>query len=298
MKNKLKPNSAQVEEEIKTLDLVTLKAMYRKQLLNLLVGIFEWEFPNDDCYIPSFIVETQLMELGKCIFYFDEEYGLIAPKWVVTTTLDFYGLPTNYDLFSFNNKWNKYNVPESECVLGQNNKLLTGYFDLLERYSTYMAEADLVRRQNLKLSRGFLTALCSDERQELAVQQKMTDLLGFKDFTLINPQLNGTTDFSNNDIPFKGNEYCTYMKSLMGEFCEQTGIQALLIEKNERLNMKESNRSESTLLKLIDMYDARQNIVKEIKDKYGIEVKCELNVNRARQILVEFTEKLNQEKEV
>lgn len=283
--NKVYPYNGEVNDSIEY-----NKYLEAIKLIDLLLSIFEWEIPKDVPLLRQEIIEWRFMMLGYCAFRYHNEYGYYVPYVVGSNDLNIYGYTNQFNLYVDNGMINETNINIDDFILAFNNKSHTGYMQLVDYYSTILAEIEIVKRQNLKLSRGYITISTNDAKNELAVKQIIKDWLGFKAFTTKDNHMESNIEVTSGDIAFKGTEYNTYRKMEKGNFLEDVGINAIDIEKGSHLLEKEATRSEASSIKIVQMYQNRLNFCKAIKEKYGLDFKVSLNINNVRKLLDEFME--------
>lgn len=282
------------------LEISKLYNYYKEKLIRIAIARFNYKYPTD-LYLPKKVIPIMFLK-GKCLAYNDNELGLLIPNWTGASSLDFYGYPTEYELYSNNDTYRKtVSADDPSLIIGIANTLELPYYDYIELYSKQLAVIDLIRHQNLKLSRGFITAETPRE-QELSIKQVIEDWLGFANFTLLTDKYSGNFNIEGKDITFKGNEYNQFKKSIFGEFLELIGVKSIDIEKGSHILNAEASRSEASTLTLIEDFTNQKEFfdkLNEIREGFSIE----LNANVAYTIIEELKEILNpkeepQEKEV
>lgn len=269
-----------------TEEYLNLKSYYENKLYNACASIFDYKIISD-LYVPRNLFDKILIYNSKILAYKDEELGVIFPRFA-NKGLDFYGEPVTYDLWAWSGDYIKRDVPNEKLVIGYNTQARESFRDQIDIYSGELATLQIIRRQNLKLSRGFIYARVEDNKKELALNQVLNDWLGFKQFVTTTNNFNKDTSIEIKDVNFKGLEYNQFRKNLIGEFFESIGIKSIDIEKGSHILNAEASRSEASTNKLIDMYNSRLLFFKDLKEKFDIDIKVELNANKAFEALKEL----------
>lgn len=267
------------------LEISALYKYYEQKLIRIALARFNYTIPSD-IYLPKKVIPLKFLQ-GKCLAYNDSVKGLIIPNFAPCEGLDFYGYPTEYELFSTNNEYlEKVKADNENLIIGIANLLELPYWDYIVLYAKELAVIDLIRHQNLKLSRGFITAETPKE-QELTIKQVINDWLGFEQFTLLTDKYTGTFNVEGKEITFKGNEYNQFKKSIFGEYLELLGIKSIDIEKGSHILNAEASRSEASTLTLIEDFTCQKEFFDKL-NKIHNGFKIELNSNMAYNIIKEL----------
>lgn len=273
------------------LEIAKLYDYYIQKLTRIAVSRFNYTYPSD-LYIPKKVVPIRFLK-GKCLAYNDKILGLVFPNFASVGQLDFYSYPTKYKLYSDSKAlWQKtVEANDKNLIIGIANTLEQPYYDYMDLYAKQLAVIDLIRHQNLKLSRGFITVE-GPKSQELAIKQVINDWLGFENFTLMTDNFTGVFNVEGKDITFKGNEYNQFKKTILGEFLELIGIKSIDIEKGSHILNAEASRSESSTLTLIDDFTNQKEFFDKL-NKIHDGFKIELNSNVAYTIIKELEDMIN-----
>lgn len=255
---------------------------YRSMLERIVLSLFNWKCENYD--LPVELIEKILTLDGSIIFTKDRDLGVVFGR-MKGMDINFYGLPKHFILTSLGANVIS-NIKKEDCVVVYSNNTLKGIKEDIEMYAKSMAEVSLASSRNVATSYGIMTSTVSNANKQLL--QKLNtckQIYGMKPIIIDGIdtlQDKPMVEFISND--YKGNEYMMYLKSLLGNFLETVGIYSLGLEKRERLITSEAERSEVCSMTLQDMINHRKDMVKRIKEKYGLDLSFEVNFDYIREL--------------
>ena len=110
---------------------------------NIAINIFEWKGLEEiSPSLTSEIIEETLFDKGSCLFFKDVNLGYMALPVAPANQLNVYRKPTNFRAIG-NNYTKEYNVDNS--VLIKNNTLKKATFDIIDYYTSKLADIELTK---------------------------------------------------------------------------------------------------------------------------------------------------------
>lgn len=110
---------------------------------NIAINIFEWKGLEEiSPSLTSEIIEETLYDKGSCLFFKDDNLGYMALPVAPANKLNVYRKPTNFRAIG-NNYTKEYNVDNS--VLVKNNTLKKATFDIVDYYTSKLADIELTK---------------------------------------------------------------------------------------------------------------------------------------------------------
>lgn len=110
---------------------------------NIAINIFEWKGLEEiSPSLTSEIIEETLYDKGSCLFFNDTNLGYMALPVAPANKLNVYRKPTNFRAIG-NNYTKEYDVDNS--VLIKNNSLKKATFDIVDYYTSKLADIELTK---------------------------------------------------------------------------------------------------------------------------------------------------------
>lgn len=130
---------------------------------NIAINIFEWKGLEDiSPSLTSEIIEETLFDKGSCLFFKDDNLGYMALPVAPANKLNVYRKPTNFRAIG-NNYTKEYDVDNS--VLIKNNTLKKATFDIVDYYTSKLADIELTKDLHRNAHKMPLVLECTEDTQ-------------------------------------------------------------------------------------------------------------------------------------
>ena len=130
---------------------------------NIAINIFEWKGLEEiSPSLTSEIIEETLFDKGSCLFFKDDNLGYMALPVAPANKLNVYRKPTNFRAIG-NNYTKEYNVDNS--VLIKNNTLKKATFDIVDYYTSKLADIELTKDLHRNAHKMPLVLECTEDTQ-------------------------------------------------------------------------------------------------------------------------------------
>ena len=128
---------------------------------NIAINIFEWKgLEQISPSLTSEIIEETLYDKGSCLFFNDDNLGYMALPVAPANKLNVYRKPTNFRAIG-NNYTKEYNVDNS--VLIKNNTLKKATFDIVDYYTSKLADIELTKDLHRNAHKTPLVFECTED---------------------------------------------------------------------------------------------------------------------------------------
>ena len=128
---------------------------------NIAINIFEWKGLEEiSPSLTSEIIEETLYDKGSCLFFKDDNLGYMALPVAPANQLNVYRKPTNFRAIG-NNYTKEYNVDNS--VLIKNNTLKKATFDIVDYYTSKLADIELTKDLHRNAHKTPLILECTED---------------------------------------------------------------------------------------------------------------------------------------
>lgn len=128
---------------------------------NIAINIFEWKGLEEiSPSLTSEIIEETLFDKGSCLFFKDDNLGYMALPVAPANQLNVYRKPTNFRVIG-NNYTKEYNVDNS--VLIKNNTLKKATFDIIDYYTSKLADIELTKDLHRNAHKTPLVFECTED---------------------------------------------------------------------------------------------------------------------------------------
>lgn len=251
---------------------------YLNRMEQICESMFEWVNLPDS--MDSRFLERTLFFYGQASILKDENYGIINTQCNVDDRLNIYYLPTKLKCWSLdymksriiysgfkNEKLNE----DNQCILVMNNwnRIPTADSIKLFAYRLYLAQRTI--DTNISSMRTPVMIL-GTEKQKLTLTNLFNQYDGnqpfiFGDNDLLSPDM---LKAIRTDSPYVTDKISDYKKEIWNEFLQFIGVNALSVEKKERLVTDEASAgNESVNLNLQAYLAPRQKACKQFNDLFG-----------------------------
>ena len=130
---------------------------------NIAINIFEWKGLEEiSPSLTSEIIEETLFDKGSCLFFKDDNLGYMALPVAPANQLNVYRKPTNFRAIG-NNYTKEYDVDNS--VLIKNNTLKKATFDIVDYYTSKLADIELTKDLHRNAHKMPLVLECTEDTQ-------------------------------------------------------------------------------------------------------------------------------------
>ena len=233
-----------------------------KRFLNLALNRFTWS--NLPEGLTSRKMEEFLCKHGKVMFYKNSQGVLLA--------LPCYD-PIEYEVVGvvYQDK-----VSIDDGVVIRNNALGTCDDDDILLFAERINEVEQTMDVNL-FQQNINSILLCDEKERLTVRNIIQQIKEFK-YVIIGKKglALSSTEILNNNTPYLIDKLQLQKRELLNELLTFLGINNANTDKKERLIVDEVNANNDFILVNLDhMFDEREKAVKEINEKFGLNIKVE-----------------------
>lgn len=243
---------------------------YKNELINLAENVFIYEgLPK---YIDESFLNKILFERGVIAFFMDEELGLLALPFTNASVLDIYNRPTEIDVYGRNGYFK--HLTRDEFVLMYDNNghysMYLGVLQNIERIANIKRVIDINISQQ-KTPRIWKTKTGTEKTLKdmlNSYEGNVEAIIGYDSLLLDN------LESVIAPAPFVADKLEDSLKEEYAEFCRLIGIANIEIEKKERLISDEvKNSMGGTIASRYNRFAPRLKAIKEIKEKWGIDIK-------------------------
>lgn len=255
---------------------------YLSRMRKVATSIFEWENLPDS--MDARFLEETLFLYGQATLLYDEKYGFINTRCADGGFVNIYNLPTELNCYS--NQYSVYRklytgfkneekqVDDEQCILVMNNfdRIPTSQTIELFAYRMYLAQRSC--DVNIMSTRTPVLIIGTD-KQKLTLENLYSQYDGNRPFIL------GDKDIISNDMmrsidtkaPYVADKLSEYKKEIWNEFLQFIGVNAIDVEKKERLISGESNANNEVInLNLQSYLVPRQEACKKFNELFGTNI--------------------------
>ena len=252
---------------------------YLNRMEQICESMFEWiNLPES---MDSRFLEHTLFYFGQATILKDEQFGIINTRCTIDDKLNIYYLPTAVNCYSldFHKKRLVYSGfknetlnEDNQCILVMNNwnRIPTADSIRLFAYRMYLASRSI--DINVMATRTPILIL-GTEKQKLTLNNLYNQYNGnqpfiFGDSDILSPEM---LKAINTQAPYVTDKLSDYKKEIWNEFLQFIGVNAIDVEKKERLISGEANaNNESINLNLQAYLAPRQKACKQFNDLFGL----------------------------
>ena len=252
---------------------------YLERMEKICESIFEWTNLPDS--MDSRYLERTLFYYGQASLLKDKDYGFINTRASDNGYLNIYELPTKIHCYSmqYSSYRNVYSGfkneslnEDNQAILVLNNWKRTPTVATIELFAYRMYLAQRSCDVNVMATRTPVLIL-GTEKQKLTLENLYNKYNGNQPFIF------GDKDIISNDMmksisteaPYVADKLVAYKKEIWNEFLEYIGVNAISIEKKERLITGEADsNNESINLNLMSYLEPRKKACKQFNDLFGL----------------------------
>lgn len=243
------------------------------EFVNLAVNRFSWEG------IPVGLTSEQLEKLlitkGQLMYFVDKNAGEMLLPCFATADINAYGLPTTYTVNGENGKYNE-TIDIDNGVLLKNNPIASADFPTLEIFAKRIDDTEMTQDVNL-FQQCIPKMVLADEDSKLTAKVLINKIREFKFVVFGKKSLVSniaTSDVLDTSAPYILDKLQQHKHDLKNELLTFLGINNNNNVKKERMLVDEVNANNEYIGEMIDlMYDIRVKFCKEVKEKFGKEIK-------------------------
>ena len=269
---------------------------YEDRLHMLAVSLFNWDGLDEACgFGASRFLEESLYRYGKACVVKDEDLGLMALNVTPAGKLNIYYLPIKVNAFSTG--YNKI-YDFDDVVYIMNNEIQKPTKDTLTLFAARLYETERTADVNLQaqktpvLIEGDKNTLLTLRNVYMNYSGNMPVIYGNKRFDLSN-KLN----VLRTDAPFIVDKLEEHKHNLWNDCMTFLGINNANTSKKERLITSEVESNDQLINYYLNcFYKTRKIAADKINEKYGLNIKVELNKD-VLELLAETREPLAKEDE-
>lgn len=252
---------------------------YLRRMEKICLSMFEWV--NLPSSMNQRFLEKTLFYEGRASLLKDDKYGYINTKCADSGYLNIYDLPTRLHCYSHQYSSDRLvytgfksedETDKDQCILVMNNweRIPTVSTIELFAYRLYLAQRSC--DVNIMATRTPVLLL-GTEKQKLTLENLYNKYDGNQPFIFGDKDIisNDMMKSINTEAPFVADKISAYKKEIWNEFLQFIGVNAIDIEKKERLISGESNANNEVINLNLQSYLApRQEACKKFNDLFGL----------------------------
>ena len=274
---------------------------YLNRMEQICESLFEWV--NLPSSMDARFLEKTLFWFGCAAILKDEELGIINTRATIDERLNIYYLPTAVNCYSldyhkkrlvYSGLKNETLNEDNQCVLVMNNWNRTPTADSIRLFAYRLYLASRSCDVNVMATRTPVLLL-GTEKQKLTLTNLYEQYDGnqpfiFGDNDLLSPDM---LKALSTNAPYVTDKLTEYKKEIWNEFLEFVGVNAINVNKKERLVTDEANASNESINLNLQAYLApRQKACEQFNKLFGLEGKDAISV-RLRSDLENIIKKNN-----
>lgn len=253
---------------------ITFNNIYNRLRL-IALSIFEWEGFPESC--NTRFLEKTLFDVGQAVFFDKKELGKIFSKVTDSNTINHYDEPTEYiaDSVSFHE-----HLKPDECVIIRNNIESIPTCEIIEEFSYRLWELQRSIDVNIKAMKTPVLII-GDDKSMLSLKNLYMKYEGNEPVIYGDKNLTKSIEEKfkvlKTDAPFVADKLIQCKHEIMNECLSFLGLNNANTDKKERLITDEVNANNEMIeMFLWVMLNTRMEACKEIKKKFGIDVKVKV----------------------
>lgn len=247
--------------------------MYKRQMKTLAENVFK--FNNLPEYIDVAYLNKTLLNDGAIAFFKDEVLGVIALPFCSYGRLDVYGRPNQIYVFG-QNGYHEVLDKDKYVIMYDNNGKYPLVLDIAQ-----MAErvALAVRTQDINIIHQRTPRIWKTSKDnERSVKDLINEIDTMVETVVTYDSKNVLTDLQSVQAPapYVTDKLDDHLKELFAEFYKLIGVANVQIQKKERYITDEMQASQGgTIASRWSRFEPRQRAVKEINEKFGLDISVE-----------------------
>jgi hypothetical protein len=264
---------------------------YFKKFERLLRSLFKWN--NLPKGVSQRFIEDKLFHNGLLIFYKSPKLGFYVITIATPIGFNAYEEPTAYKSITVNGL-SEY-VPAIDCVPIWNDMFMESNVNNVNFFAKSLSNIKKTFDINLEQLKNPYLISCPDG-QRTTVQAVMNKKTNGEPYILVDDsfdQLNRVNVF---DLKIQSHlkELTEAKKEVMNEGLTFFGINNVNVVKAERLVTGEANQNNEEIdLNVGFMYEAREQAVKLINERFGLNIEVEINKDIEKEIQNFMSEKVD-----
>lgn len=244
--------------------------LYLREMLALAENVFSYEGLPD--YIDDAFLNKTLLRNGAIAFFKDEVLGLLALPFTNLSSLDVYGRPKRIEVIGKNGYTKTLNKDEF-VIMYDNNGRYPLYLDILQ-----MAERIALKKRviDINITQQKTPRVWKTNKDQ---ERTLKDILNQIDGNVDSVLAYDTIELEDvkaviAPAPYVADKVQDSLKEDWAEFFRLIGISNIQITKKERLITDEVSAMQGgTIASRFNRYNPRLKAIKEIKEKFGIDIK-------------------------
>ena len=252
-------------------NVLTFHDLYQR-LKSIALVMFKWEnLPND---IPGYFIEQSLYQYGQAGFFNDPTLGYMVTKINTAGKLNIYDQPVRYQAWAIG--YSKQ-YDRDDLVVIKNNYLERATHETLLLYANRLYEVERSAETNIKLQK-YPLIIRGQKSMLMSLKNIFMKYDGNQPAIYADPMLDDNAIRAiKTDVPYVADKLLMYKHELWNECMTFLGINNINGDKKERLIVDEANANGQLIKLSADvMLSSRQDAVKQINEKYGLDVTVSL----------------------
>ena len=246
--------------------------MYKQQCEMTAENVFQIEDLPKDCVIDMSYVNSQLLTNGSIAWFVDEEMGLLALPYISMSGFDVYGRPVRIQVIG-QNGYSRILKRGEFVIMYDNSKripLKTHIVQYAERLALAQRTIDIniAQQKTPRIWKASTNKVASIKALINNIDGCENEVLGFDDL-----ETDEGIECILQPAPFVSDKVSEQKEKLWNEFLRLVGVANLTVQKKERNIRDEVVASQGgTIAGRFNRYTPRAQAIKEIKEKFGIEL--------------------------
>lgn len=258
--------------------------MYYARLRDYALSMFEWEgLPPS---INERFLEVIMYEEGKCVWFEDDTFGLLALPVMDGGEINFYREPTSYKAVSIG--YNKDLTPD-EAVIMHTNYARMPIDWIVRQYARRLAQVERTMDVNIHAQKTPIIVWTNDKNaltmKNLYMQYDGNEPFIFGDKNIIDKD---ALQVFKTDAPFVSDKLMAYKHNLWNEAMTFLGVGNAKQDKKERLVEAEVSANDEQIdgARLI-MLKARQEACEKINKMFSQNISVDFKFNKDKEEMEE-----------
>lgn len=237
---------------------------YLNRLQLLARSVFKWKLPKG---MEERFVERILYEEGKCVFYNDENLGLVVAKVAESGPLNHYDNPTWVRPYATGFELDGKNINYDDCVIIRNNDMMLPTHETILLYAMRLTEITRSMDVNVNAQKTPILIQCTD-KQLYTLKQVYEQYTGNEPVIYGDNQidLNGINCIKT-DAPFVADKLCDLKDRVWNECMTFLGLNNANTQKKERLITDEANANNQLIMASANVMLKNREIACEMINK-------------------------------
>lgn len=252
---------------------------YYDRLKLLSTSLFEYEGLDDAFgFGASRFLENALFEKGRASFIKDNEMGLMITNVNPTDKLNIYNLPTKVNCWSIG--YNK-DYKLDDVVYIMNNEMQKPTSATIELFAYRLYDIQRTMEVNLNAQRTPVL-IEGDDKSILTLQNAYMQYSGNNPvlFSNKNYNISDSLNVLNTTAPYLLDKLALYKHEVWNECMTYLGINNANTDKKQVVLSPEINANNELVNYYLNcFYSTRERAIKEVNEKFGLDIKLKINKN-------------------